>query len=134
MNAIDISQEVQYRTSRSGGSGGQHVNKTETKVEALFHIQHSGLFTDEQKQLLLERLSHRVNKEGYVSVYNQTSRSQLQNKELALQGMQILITKALEKRKERVPTKMSKAIKENILKNKKFKSQLKEGRKKIKDY
>jgi ribosome-associated protein len=134
MNTIDVSPEVQYKTSRSGGSGGQHVNKTETKVEALFHIEQSNILTEEQKQILLLRLSHRINKLGFVSVYNQTTRSQLHNKELALQGMNMLIAKALEKRKERVATKMSKAIKENILKNKKYKSQLKEGRKKIKDY
>ncbi len=134
MNTIDVSQEVQYKTSRSGGSGGQHVNKTETKVEALFHVEQSSILTLEQKQILLQRLMHRINKEGFIAVYNQTTRSQLQNKTLALQGINTLISKALEKRKERVPTKMSKAIKENILKNKKHKSQLKEYRKRIKDY
>src|SRR5678810_338745 len=66
MTFVNISSEIQFQTTRSGGKGGQNVNKVETAVIGTFHIASSQLFTDEQKQLLTKKLSNRINSEGYL--------------------------------------------------------------------
>jgi ribosome-associated protein len=125
----DLQKETSYKTSRSGGKGGQNVNKVSSKVELLFSIGSSALFTDEEKQLLTEKLQSRFNKDGYVQVICDEERSQYLNKEKAVERLTSLLTKALQKPKLRKPTKVSKAVKAARLDSKKIQSVKKENRK-----
>lgn len=133
MNApISIPVELlEFRVSRSSGPGGQHVNKTDTKVEALLHIANATCFTDEQRERLLLKLANRINKDGYLSVTCQQTRSQLTNKEKAIDKLNQLINKALAEDKPRKPTKVPKAVIEKRIKNKKLTSEKKQNRKKL---
>jgi ribosome-associated protein len=124
----ELQKEISYKTSRSGGAGGQNVNKVSSKVELLFSITASALFTDEEKQLLTEKLQNRLNKDGYVQVICDEERSQYLNKEKATERLIVLLTKALHKPKVRKPTKVSKAAKAARLDSKKIQSVKKEGR------
>ncbi len=133
---IDVSKEIQFRTARSGGKGGQNVNKVETMVEGYFYIIGSSLLTDEQKGLIISKLANKVNSEGFLQVKSQIHRSQLENKAETIKKMNLLIEQALKKVKKRIPTKVSKATKEKRLESKKMQSQHKQNRKKPshKDY
>jgi len=124
----ELQKETTYKASRSGGKGGQNVNKVSTKVELLFDIDASALFDDEQKQLLKEKLRQRFNKDGYVQVVSDEERSQYLNKEKAIEKLHNLLTKALQKPKVRKATKVSKAAKAARLDQKKLNSQRKESR------
>jgi len=130
LNKADLQKEVRYKTSRSGGKGGQNVNKVSTKVELLFAIDDSVLFTDEEKLLLNEKLQTRFNKDGLVQVICDEERSQYLNKEIALERLIVLITNALIKPKVRKKLKVSKAAKLARLGNKKAQSDKKENRRK----
>ena len=125
----DLQKEVIYKTSRSGGKGGQNVNKVSSKVELLFSIDQSLLFTDEEKELLKQKLQSRFNKDGLVQVVCDEERSQYLNKEKAIERLIVLLTRALHKPKVRKATKVSKAAKMARLENKKLNSIKKAGRK-----
>ena len=129
---IDLTKEINFQTTRSGGKGGQNVNKVETAVIASFHIDASQLLSDEQKVLLREKLSNRINAEGYLQVKAQTHRTQLSNKEEAVKKINQLVFAALQKKKARIATKVSKAAKEKRLESKKRKADIKSGRQKFK--
>ena len=125
----DLSSEIEFGTSRSSGKGGQHVNTTETRVEIHFNIASSQLLTDDQKDILLQKLGHRLSSEGKLRMYSQKSRSQAANKEDVTKRFYALIAKSLRPSKKRIPTRPGKAQKESRLEEKKAVSQKKELRK-----
>ena len=125
-----LQKEVNYKTSRSGGAGGQNVNKVSSKVELLFSITGSALLTGEEKQLLQGKLQNRLNKDGYLQIICDEERSQYLNKEIALERLVHLLTQALSVPKTRKKTKLSKAKKAARLDQKKLHSAKKEIRKK----
>ncbi|WP_454801832.1 alternative ribosome rescue aminoacyl-tRNA hydrolase ArfB [Mucilaginibacter phyllosphaerae] len=129
LNKTDLQKEVYYKTSRSGGKGGQNVNKVSTKVELLFDVNASQHFTDEEKLLLNDKLQTRFNKDGLVQVICDEERSQYLNKEIAMERLIVLITHALHKPKVRRPSKVSRAAKLARLGDKKQQAAKKAGRK-----
>ncbi|MDP9079075.1 MAG: aminoacyl-tRNA hydrolase [Bacteroidota bacterium] len=126
----DLQKEITYKTSRSGGKGGQNVNKVSSKVELLFSVDNSLLFTEEEKVLLNEKIQARLNKDGLVQIICDEERSQYLNKEKAIERLTVLLIKALQKPKIRKPTKVSKASKAARLDSKKINSAKKENRSK----
>ncbi|MFT4760170.1 MAG: ribosome-associated protein [Paraglaciecola sp.] len=101
MNFIKLRKEVKYRTARSGGSGGQHVNKVETKVELLFDIANSEVLNEREKRLARERLEKKINKNGLFSVVSQEKRTQILNKTRAWNKFVKLLEKAILPAKKR---------------------------------
>ncbi|SDE29882.1 ribosome-associated protein [Mucilaginibacter pineti] len=128
LTKADLQKEITYKTSRSGGKGGQNVNKVSSKVELLFAMETSALFTDEEKLLLTEKLRNRLNKDGYIQVICDEERSQYLNKEKAPERLIGLLTRALQVQKVRKPTKVSKAAKAARLDSKKKQSVKKDNR------
>lgn len=128
---VDVYNEIVFNTARSGGKGGQNVNKVETMVEGRWNVAASALFNHEQKARIFEKLSNRITSEGFLLVKSQTARTQLSNREEVVKKMNALIEQALLKKKARIATKPSKASKENRIEAKKNKSEIKDNRQKI---
>lgn len=126
----ECEKDLIFKTSRSGGSGGQHVNKVETKVTLRWSVVHSEHLTEVQKTTILEKLKSFINKEGELVLHSEAKRSQLKNKEIAVKKWKNLILKAFVKRKVRKKSKPSKQAKEKRIKDKKAKSGIKAARKK----
>ncbi|WP_460576264.1 alternative ribosome rescue aminoacyl-tRNA hydrolase ArfB [Hymenobacter coalescens] len=120
--------ELQVQTSRSSGPGGQNVNKVESRVELRFDVARSLLLTDEQKQRILEKISGQLTAEGLLLVTAQEDRSQLRNKEIALQKLHDTLVKALHRPKARRPTKPSAGAVRKRLESKKKNSEKKANR------
>jgi len=131
MTSIDLASEISFQTTRSSGKGGQNVNKVETAVIGYFDINASQILTEEQKLLITEKLFNRINSDGMLYVKSQTYRTQLENKDEVIRKINELVAKALEKKKKRKPTKISKAAKEKRLEGKKKKGDIKEGRRRV---
>lgn len=114
----EFEKEITFKTSRSGGKGGQNVNKVSTKAELNLDIIASSLFTKDQKEVILQKLRHRINKNGILQVICEEERSQLLNKQRCLEKLVFLITNAFLIKKRRKPTKPTKGSVENRLKGK----------------
>lgn len=134
LNKDSLQKEVVFKASRSGGKGGQNVNKVSSKVELLFCVNESALFSAEEKQLLNDKLQARLNKDGYVQVICDEERSQYLNKAKAIERLINLLVNALKKPKIRKPTQISKAAKAARLEQKRLNSVKKEGRRGVSDW
>jgi ribosome-associated protein len=127
----ELIKECVFKTARSGGAGGQNVNKVETKVELWFNITESQKLKEEEKETLLKKLASKLEKETTIHLQEQTERTQLRNKELVKEKFYKLILSGFKVIKARKPTKISKAKKAKRLDSKKFKGEIKQLRKKI---
>ncbi|MGV3609833.1 MAG: alternative ribosome rescue aminoacyl-tRNA hydrolase ArfB [Fluviicola sp.] len=128
VSAQHILSELSFKTSRSGGKGGQNVNKVSSKVELNWNIQTSVFITEEQRELLLTKLSHKITKEGMLQIISQTDRSQLGNKQLVLEKLDELLDFAFRIVKKRKETKVPRGVKERRLLVKKKKAEIKKLR------
>jgi len=128
---IDVSREIVFKTARSGGKGGQNVNKVETMVEGYFHVNHSQLFSEVQKEIIQKKLANKINAEGFLQVRSQVHRSQLSNKGEVIEKMNALLIHALKKEKKRIATKPSGSSREKRIESKKKLAKIKDARKKI---
>ena len=129
-NMENLLAEVSFKTSRSGGSGGQHVNKVSTKVELDFDVLESKALTEEEKALISEKLASRLTSDGILQVISQSERSQLRNKKVALEKFQELIQACFIVPKKRKPSKVPRRVKEKRLFTKKMKAEIKKLRRK----
>ena len=131
MDATRLQPELQYQFARSGGAGGQNVNKVATKAELRFDVRNSALLTDEERAMLEGKLANKLTTEGELVLTHQTERTQLANKEKVTKKFYRLIEKAFEKPKPRKATKPSKAAVEERITEKKRKGDVKVNRRKI---
>lgn len=120
--------ELQYRATRSGGPGGQHVNTSSTRIELLWDLNASRAVTDEQRERLRHKLAPRLDSDGMVRVVASDRRSQNQNRQAADERLAALIKHALHVPKKRKPTKPTKAAKERRILSKKKLSEKKRNR------
>ena len=126
----DFSKEFIFSSVRSGGPGGQNVNKVSTKVELRVDVFNSALLTDEEKEKLLHRAKQYITKEGELIVTSSETRSQVKNKDICIEKFFFILDDAFKPEKKRKPVKPGKAQKEKRLKEKKIQSEKKKRRSK----
>lgn len=115
-----LASELMFTASRSSGPGGQNVNKVNSKVTLQFDVRNSAILTEEEKDTILRKLSTRITREGVLMISAQDARSQIQNKEFAIEKFTKILSKAFERKKARKATKPSKgAVQKRINKKKK---------------
>ena len=124
-----ILNELVFKAVRSSGSGGQNVNKVSTKVELRFDVEHSEFLTGDEKTRIFKKLKNRISNEGILIITSDTERTQLRNKNKAVELFFNLLEQALKKPKKRKKTKPTRASKEKRLKEKKVQSEKKQLRK-----
>lgn len=120
--------ELEVRTSRSSGAGGQHVNKTSSRVEISWNIARSNALGDAQRERLMQKLASRLSDEGAIRVVSSNTRSQLRNRNIAEERLAAVVAKALVVPKKRKPTRRPKAADEARLSGKRKHSEKKRER------
>ena len=124
----DFTKELNFKTSRSSGAGGQNVNKVETSVTVMWKVSDSEFFNERQKDLISEKLKNRINLDGLLFLSVSESRTQLQNKKIAIEKILDLVNKALIIPKFRAKTKPTRSSVEKRIQQKKQNSDKKENR------
>jgi ribosome-associated protein len=127
----DFLPELDFLTSWSGGAGGQHVNKVETKVLLKFDVMGSQVLTEEEKLTLIQKNKNKVDQSGILQLYAQETRSQLQNKEAVIAKFYELLHSSFQKKKVRKASRPSKGAIEDRLKSKKAHAEKKANRKRL---
>jgi len=131
MNPARLLPEVKYQFVRSGGKGGQNVNKVASKAELYFDIPNSALLGEDEKAVLLDRLAGKLTTEGVLVLYHQTERSQLANRDKVTTKFLKIIARAFEKKPVRKPTRPSAAARQERRNEKKRRSDVKEARRRL---
>lgn len=126
----DLVRELTFKMSRSGGKGGQNVNKVSSKVELDLDIKNSSVFTDEQKTLLFKKLANKINAQGVLQIITEEERSQFRNKQRGIEKLFDVLTAALHQTKKRKATKPKKSATEDRLRSKLLNAQKKINRSK----
>jgi ribosome-associated protein len=121
--------EFIFSTSRSGGPGGQNVNKVSTKVELRFNLRLTSAFTEKEKELIFTRLKNKINKESEIILVSQSERTQLMNKEVVIDKFYDLVSKALTIQKKRRSTRPTLSSKIKRLEGKRSRGKIKKLRK-----
>lgn len=134
MDKDQVVKELEFKAVRSGGAGGQHVNKVSTNVILIFNIAHSTALSEEEKELLLYRLKNRLNRKQELIVRASDSRSQSKNREIAAKKLLAILDEGLKKQKLRKKTRPSHGSKEKRLKEKRIQAEKKSARKKPDDF
>ncbi len=127
----NFQDEFVFQASRSGGPGGQNVNKVSSKVELRFNVATSALLTEDEKSVIQAKLANKINNLGELIIVSQTERSQLKNKEKVIEKFYLLIERALTPRKKRLKTNPTRASVERRLESKRVQSTIKAGRKDV---
>jgi ribosome-associated protein len=128
LRELNLISEAKIKATRSGGAGGQHVNKVSSRIELTFDIPGSYSLSDEQKNILQEKLASKLTNEGVLRITEDSARSQHENKEKAIEKFYTILENALKPVKKRKKTKVSKAAKEKRLQKKKKESEKKKLR------
>ncbi len=131
MTFVVPEEELEIRASRSGGPGGQHVNTSATRVEVRWNVLTSAVLSEAQRVRLLEKLGHRIDARGRLRVVASRRRSQLQNRETAIERLTALVSEALTRPKPRKKTKPSRAARERRLADKRRRAEAKRQRKRV---
>ena len=129
MDQHQIETELEFKAVRSSGPGGQHANKTSTKVELSFHVENSIGLSEAEKGRIRRKLENRINREGFLKMSSEDSRSQHSNREIVIHNFLELIKSALTRQKPRKKTKPTRASKLKRLHSKKKRSEIKANRK-----
>jgi ribosome-associated protein len=131
MNNLDFNKELSFKTSRSSGKGGQHVNKVETRVELFFDVTNSAVLTEEQKALALQNLKNRISNDGVFQLANETERSQKRNKEVVVKRFYEMIQFAITPKPKRKFTRIPRNVIRRQKEEKRRTGQKKALRKKV---
>lgn len=127
-NFIAPGKEITEKFSRSSGAGGQNINRVSTKAEARWNLNKSKAFNQEEKEKIRRVLANKINVKGELVVVSQEARTQMQNREQAIERLNNLVKSALIPKKKRKPTKPTKASRERRLASKKHLSEKKKWR------